>query len=119
MIMQVMELYVVKTRFIPLTMAFFIFTIIQLWNCPSIYTEVFSYGMVQQQSNLIDEDFEYLEGGYSASFYRDTNSIGSLINGDDLKGSYLVMQLQVTNGHFFSYLANALVRYILSPVLMR
>jgi hypothetical protein len=90
-----------------------------IWNCPSIYTEVFSYGMVQQQSNLIDEDFEYLEGGYSASFYRDTNSIGSLINGDDLKGSYLVMQLQVTNGPFFSYLANALVRYILSPVLMR
>ena len=90
-----------------------------IWNCPSIYTEMFSYGSTPQQSNLVDEDFAFLEGGYSANFLRDLNSIGGIIDGDSLKGTFIVLQLQVTNGSNFSYLADALVKYIVSHELVR
>lgn len=37
-----------------------------------------------------------VEGVYSASFLRDKNSVGTLINGDVLKGNYLLLELQTT-----------------------
>lgn len=37
-----------------------------------------------------------VEGVYSASFLRDKNSIDGLINGDVLKGNYLLVELQTT-----------------------
>lgn len=59
-----------------------------IWDCPTIYTNVYSYGTIQQQSNLITDDFRQFEGSYSASFWGDTNSIGGLL-GDFLKGNYM------------------------------
>ncbi len=37
-----------------------------------------------------------VEGVYSASFLRDKNSVGALINGDVLKGNYLLLELKTT-----------------------
>ena len=37
-----------------------------------------------------------VEGVFSASFLRDKNSVGQLLNGDVLKGNYLLLELQTT-----------------------
>ena len=37
-----------------------------------------------------------VEGVYSASFLRDKNSVGEILNGDVLKGNYLLLELQTT-----------------------
>lgn len=65
------------------------------WGAPTIYTNLNSYGTTKQSSNLISSDFSKLEDTYNASFRRDVNSLGGLINGDVLKGEYIVIKLQV------------------------
>jgi len=65
------------------------------WVAPIIYTNLNSYGTTKQSSNLIAEDFSRLEDTYNASFRRDVNSLGGLINGDVLKGEYIAIKLQV------------------------
>lgn len=67
-----------------------------IWSCPEIVTSTDSYGTTQQQSNLIAADFAKLEGKYSASFLRDSNSIGGILNGDFLKGNYATIKFKVT-----------------------
>jgi hypothetical protein len=37
-----------------------------------------------------------VEGVFSASFLRDKNSVGEILNGDVLKGNYLLLELQTT-----------------------
>ena len=65
------------------------------WVAPIIYTNLNSYGSTKQSSNLIAQDFSRLEDTYNAPFRRDVNSLGGLINGDVLKGEYIVVRLQV------------------------
>lgn len=86
------------------------------WNCPLIYTNTFSYGVVPQMSQLVDANFSLLESRWESSFYRDINSPKGWINGDFLKGSYLVCQMEVTSPEKFAYLANVGVKYIPSPL---
>lgn len=91
-----------------------------VWDAIAIHTDLNSYGsIVQQQSNLVDEDFVLLEEKFHAPFLRDINSIGGLINGDALKGTILAMTLQPSNGANFIYLSMAEVKYISSPVIER
>jgi len=42
-----------------------------------------------QQSNLVQSDYEIHEGLYHAALQRDNNSLGGIINGDYLKGTWL------------------------------
>lgn len=63
-----------------------------IWECPVISTNVNSYGSVKQQSLLIEQDFTLFEDMPSAGFLRDLNSIGGLLNGDYLKGSYVIIR---------------------------
>lgn len=63
-----------------------------------------------QVSDLIAEDFtkstlsdgtttvtiNELEGVYSASFMRDINSVGGIVNGDALKGNWLLVEIKTT-----------------------
>jgi hypothetical protein len=46
-----------------------------------------------QASNLVSNDFEVQEGLKYSAFYGDTNSLGGLVNGDYLKGTWLQIQL--------------------------
>lgn len=87
-----------------------------VWNCPSITTQIMSFGATPQASNLVDSDFKLLEGKYEAAFYNDTNSIGGLINGDSLKGTYIIIQFTVTNGQNFSWLMSPVIKFIDSPL---
>ena len=40
-------------------------------------------------------NFKTLEGTFNATFLRDSNSRGGLINGGSLKGEYIIIKLQV------------------------
>ena len=86
------------------------------WKCPIIYTQMDSYDSVKQVSSLIDADFAILESEYHASFLRDANSPGGLINGNSLKGGYIVIKFEKTNANTFVYLNSATVKYIDSPL---
>lgn len=82
------------------------------WDCPEITSQTNSYGSQSQQSNLVVSDFEVLENEYEAAFLRDSNSIGGIIDGDTLKGTYLIVKFRVQNASTFSFLNVASVRYI-------
>ena len=86
------------------------------WSCPIIYTQMNSYGSVKQQSELKDIDFVTLESTYNASFLKDQNSIGGLINGTSLKGGYIVVKFEKTSANSFVYLNNVGIKYIDSPL---
>ena len=85
-------------------------------NCPTIYTQLYSYGSTPQQSSLIDNDFKLLEGEYQAAFLRDANSQKGLLNGDFLKGTYISITFTVTLGSIFLYLINPSVKFIQSQL---
>jgi hypothetical protein len=87
-----------------------------VWVCPEIETQLNSYGTTKQTSNLIESDFKALESEYHASFLRDVQSIGGLINGDALKGGYIKIKFQKSNANSFVYLNSASVKYINSPL---
>ena len=89
------------------------------WNSPLIYTNASSYAGQRQESNLVDNDFTLKEGEYSASFLKDIHSIGGIVNGQWLKGTTAVIQLQPTNGAVFNYLSSIRVKYNVSPVLQK
>jgi hypothetical protein len=63
------------------------------WTC-DIDTDTKSYGNVKQQSNLISSDFKQIEGNFFASFWKDSNSIGGIINGDSLKGNWIKIKFK-------------------------
>ena len=82
------------------------------WKCPVISTQMDSYASVKQSSVLIDSDFEVLESEYHASFLRDINSIGGILEGNSLKGGYIVIKFEKTNANSFVYLNSATVKFI-------
>lgn len=81
------------------------------WNAPLIYTQSETYPGQRQESKLIDQNFTLLEGMQHASFLRDTKSPGGWINGQFLKGSYLVAQLQPTDGSKFNFLSDIYIKF--------
>ena len=87
-----------------------------LWDCPEITTNLTSYGTTKQSSNLVSSDFAKLEEEYSATFLRDSNSIGGINNGDTLKGQYIIIKLRATDSTDFVFLNSVSVRYIDSPL---
>jgi hypothetical protein len=66
-----------------------------------------------QSSNLVQGDYEIHEGMYHAALQRDNNSLGGIINGDYLKGSWL--EAKFTNsGTSLVYLSGLYLGYIIS-----
>lgn len=68
---------------------------------------------LNQQSNLVTADYELNEGFYHASFMRDANSIGGVIEGDYLKGTWLQTKLS-NNSTNFVYLSGVYVNFTVS-----
>jgi hypothetical protein len=66
------------------------------------------------QSNLIASDFARLEEHYHASFLRDANSPGGVIEGDTLKGAYILCKIQKTAAQELVVLNSAAVESIVS-----
>lgn len=86
-----------------------------IWECPVIYTQMETEG-TKQESELVTADFATLESEYHASFLKDSNSPGGLIEGDSLKGGYIVIRFEKISANSFVYLNSATVKYINSPL---
>jgi len=80
-----------------------------IYIAPSITT------VLGQSSNLVADDYELQEGLYSAAFMRDANSLGGIINGDYLKGTWIQVTLQQVNASNFVYLSGLYLGYQVSP----
>lgn len=87
-----------------------------VWDCPEIYSQLNTYGSQRQESTLTTFDFRLLEGEYHASFKRDINSIGGRINGNSLKGNWLVVKFRVQYPSTFVFLNIVSVKFINSPL---
>jgi hypothetical protein len=90
-----------------------------IWECPSIYSNVMSYGNQKQQTNLVPEDFNLYEQYPNASILRDINSIGGINDGDYMKGGYLVIRFQKTNASNLVILSGVSVLVKDSPLTAR
>lgn len=91
----------------------------QKWVAPLIYTQVDTYSNVRQESNLGAAEFALLEGQYHASFKRDINSSGGKINGDFLKGGYMVITLKPVDSSIATYLSGLTIKINDSPLTNR
>jgi hypothetical protein len=89
-----------------------------LWHCPSIISQAKS-GNTQQSTSIVEARFSLLEGQYNAAIPRDENSPGGLINGDTMKGNYLKVRFQTSNGDGLYYLNSVSLKYINSPLNVR
>jgi hypothetical protein len=90
-----------------------------IWSCPVIYTNVISYGTQRQETNLIEADFEVLEGNQHASILKDVNSIGGIVNGDSMKGNWVAVKFQGSNPNNFVFLSEISMKYIISNLTNR
>ena len=87
------------------------------WACPLIYTQMNTGGIATKQTSLLlESDFETLEAEYQASFLRDSSSPGGLVEGDSLKGNYIVLKFEKASANSFVYLNSATTKYINSPL---
>lgn len=67
-----------------------------------------------QESNLLETDYQWKEGHWHAAILRDINSPGGIISGDTLKGGYLILTLRVESAQNLVSLYSAGVGYIVS-----
>ena len=82
------------------------------WGVPEIETSLKSYGTTPQQSNLIPQDFTLVEGKYVSALLRDSNSIGGINGGDQLKGNWIKMRFRNTVSNILVSLNNIKLRVI-------
>jgi hypothetical protein len=90
-----------------------------IWIVPSMYTNTYSYGTTKQQSSLVEAEFQLLEGNPSASIKRDANSSGGKINGNFMKGNWLVVKFQKTSANNLVNLTEVSARFTDSPLTIR
>jgi hypothetical protein len=86
------------------------------WSVPLMYTNTKSYGNQRQESSLVDAEFTVLEGNPSSAIKRDANSQGGKINGDFMKGNYLVAKFEKQNASNYITLSEVSVRTTDSPL---
>ena len=87
-----------------------------IWEVPSMYTNSYSYGTQVQQSNIVDAEFTLLEGNPSSAIKRDANSPGGKINGNFMKGNYLIAKFEKLNANNLITLSEVSVRFTESPL---
>jgi hypothetical protein len=90
-----------------------------IWACPLIYSNVQSYSGQRQETTLVNAEFEDLESMFHTAFKRDINSIGGKINGDEIKGNYLVIRFQKDDANNQITLSEAQVMFKDSPLTNR
>lgn len=90
-----------------------------IWACPLIYSNVMSYGSQRQESLLVQQIFADLEGNFHAAIRRDANSRGGVVNGDWMKGNYLVVKFLKQNASDLIWLSEVSIRYVDSPLTVK
>lgn len=87
-----------------------------IWECPLIFGNVMSYGSTPQETMLGEYDFANLENCFEAAILRDQNSIGGIINGDNMKGNWLQVKLLKQNASDVIWLSEVKVLFKDSPL---
>ena len=87
-----------------------------IWYCPSIISQLNSYGSTPQQTSLNAARFKLLEGQYNSAILRDANSAGGIINGDTMKGNYITIKFQIDSASSFYYINTVSLKYNNSPL---
>lgn len=87
-----------------------------IWDAPSIYSNVNTYSGQRQETNLVAAEFTVLEGNPSATIKGDVYSPGRKINGDKIKGNYLVVKLRKQNAQNLVHLDIVSVKWVDSPL---
>lgn len=87
-----------------------------IWECPLIYGNVYSYSGQLQETMLGEYDFANLESNFHAAILRDQNSIGGILNGQIMKGNYLVVQLIKQNASDLIWLSEVSMMFKDSPL---
>jgi len=87
-----------------------------IWDCPTIKSQVNTYGTTPQLSLIPSVNFKTLEDNYHSNFLRDINSSGGLVNGNQLKGNYLTIKLRKQNASQFYFINLVSVTFIDSPL---
>jgi hypothetical protein len=90
-----------------------------IWSVPNMYTNTYTYGTTKQQSSLGEAEFTLLEANPTAAIKRDANSSGGKINGNYMKGNWLVVKFQKTNANNLVNLSEVSCRYTDSPLNVR
>jgi hypothetical protein len=90
-----------------------------VWYCPSITSQLNTYGSTKQQSQIVAARFVELEGQYTSAILRDINSPGGLINGQTMHGNYLVVRFQKDSASNFYFLNTVSLTYVNSPLNQR
>lgn len=90
-----------------------------IWDCPTLSTDINSYGTVKQLTVLVPSDFAQLEGTFEAPVLRDLYSIGGIVNGDTMKGKYLVAKFRKEAASSLVALNIVSCKYIDSPLTNR
>jgi hypothetical protein len=75
-----------KDNILKKTFDYVTFDATDYWTSPTIGDVTTSLG---QPSNLVQGDYEIYEGMYHGALQRDNNSLGGVINGDYLKGTWI------------------------------
>jgi len=87
-----------------------------VWYCPSIVSQLNSYGSTPQETSLNAARFKLLEGQYNSAILRDAYSAGGIINGDTMKGNFLIVKFQIDSASNFYYINTISLKYINSPL---
>lgn len=87
-----------------------------VWYCPSIKSQVNTYGSTSQETEINAARFVLQEGQYNSAILRDKNSPGGLINGQTMKGNYLIVRFQKDNASNFYYINTVSLKYNNSPL---
>lgn len=87
-----------------------------IWASPLIYGNVMSFGSTRQETMLGEYDFANLENNFHAAILRDQNSIGGILNGDTMKGNWLVVKLMKQNAADLIWLSEVTVKFVDSPL---
>lgn len=90
-----------------------------IWTVPTMNTNTYSYGTTKQVSNLVEAEFQLLEGNPSAAIKRDANSSGGKVNGNFMKGNYLVVKFQKSSANNLVNLAEVSARFTDSPLTVK
>ena len=89
------------------------------WYCPTIKSQLNSYGSTPQETEIVEARFALLEGQYNSAILRDKNSPGGIISGDTMHGNYLIVRFKRDAAGNLYYINTVSLNYNNSPLNVR
>ena len=89
------------------------------WYCPTIKSQLNSYGSTPQETEIVEARFALLEGQYNSAILRDMNSPGGIISGDTIHGNYLIVKFKRDAAGNLYYINTVSLNYNNSPLNVR